>query len=219
MDSDSRCRRLRAAGAGALIVTLSAWLGACGGSEKPQSANERAGDYPVDVLESSFPARQRLAQTSRLTLKLRNAGEKRIPALVVSVHVAGVEGEQSVQPFSVRDPQPDLALPARPVWILEEGFPRVANTTRGANAETSDQRTFDFGPLAAGETTEAIWKATAVRAGDFRLRYRVEAGLGGKAKAVGPGGEPVGGAFGVRISPAPPQQRVNSKGEVVIIRP
>lgn len=218
MDSDSRRRRLRAAGTGALVVALTALLGACGGSEEPQGAGEQAGDYPVRVVDAQFPSRQRLAQTSLMRLGLRNAGAERIPALVVSVGIAGVEGERSVQPFSIRDPQPDLSLPYRPVWVLEEGYPREAGA-RDSSAETSDQRTFDFGPLEAGETTEAVWKATAVRAGDFELRYRVEAGLGGKAKAVSPGGGPVRGSFPVRVSAEPPETRVNDRGEVVIIRP
>lgn len=221
MDSDSRRRRLRAAGAGALVIALAALLGACGGSEEPQGAGERAGDYPVRVVDAQFPTRQKLAQTSFLRLGLRNTGQERIPSLVVSVGVGGAEGERSVQPFSIRDPQPDLSLPYRPVWVLEEGWPRTVGTPADSagSAETSDQRTFDFGPLGAGEAAGVAWKVTAVRAGDFELRYKVEAGLGGEARAVSPGGGPVRGAFPVQISAKPPETRVNDRGEVVIIRP
>lgn len=220
IDSDARRGRLRAAGAGALALALTALLGACGGGEEErEGASEQAGDYPVQVVDAQFPVRQRLAQTSRLRLALRNAGEKRVPALVVSVSIGGAEGQESVQPFSVRDPQPDLSLPYRPVWVLEESYPRELGQPGRGGAQTSDQRTFDFGPLDPGETAVAVWKVTAVRAGDFPLRYVVEAGLGGKAQAVAPGGGPVTGVFPVKIFAATPPETVNEKGEVVIIRP
>lgn len=219
MDSDSRRRRLRAAGAGALLPVLAVLLGACGGGGEPQGADEQAGDYSVRVVNAGFPARQKLAQVSYMRLGLRNTGEERIPALIVSVSLAGAEGRESVQPFSIRDRQPDLSLPYRPVWILEEGYPREVGQSGRGGAQTSNQRTFNFGPLDPGRTVEAIWKVTAVRAGDYRLRYVVDAGVGGEAKAVSPSGAAVAGTFGVRVSQVTPQQTVNDKGEVVTIRP
>ena len=44
--------------------------------------------------------------------------------------------------------------------------------------------TYTLGPLGPNRTATFEWKVTAVHAGDFRICYRVAAGLDGKAKAV-----------------------------------
>src|SRR5689334_23703268 len=46
--------------------------------------------------------------------------------------------------FSVRSDQPDLAIPFRPVWILEEGFPKLAGQSASAGAEAAQTDTYAF---------------------------------------------------------------------------
>jgi hypothetical protein len=196
-------------------VAAAALLAACGGSSS--DANQPAGTYPVKVTTAQFPTAQRLGQTSLLRLGVRNTGGKTIPALTVTVSIAGREGQASSLPFGVHDPQPGLAQPDRPVWVLAEHFPKLAGSSEPGGAGTSNRKTFDFGPLKPNDTTNAVWKLSAVKSGRYTLLYRIDAGLSGTAKAETTGGVAPGGSFAVRISSVPPNTIVTDSGEVVEI--
>ena len=187
----------------------------CGGGGARQDVNEPSGKFPVTVVTSSFPTRQRLAETSNLQIGVKNTGTKAVPALAITISI----DKNAVHPFSYYDPQPGLADPDRPVWVLEEGYPKFAGQKASAGAETANDKTFDFGPLQPGKTTEAVWKVTAVRGGIYTIDYQVDAGLNGKAKAVTAGGGPVTGSFAVKISTTPPQTRVTGSGKVIVVKP
>jgi hypothetical protein len=205
-----------ATAAAAFALALS--LAACGDDDSSGSdatPDETAAPYPVKVVAAEFPTRQRLGETTLLRLGVRNAGERVLPGLTVTISIAGKEGEGSALPFAVRDPQPGLAQPDRPVWILSENYPRRVGSSESAGAETTNDKTFDFGPLKAGATAEATWQVTAVRTGSYRLAYKVGAGLGGEAKAEAAGGTEAGGSFAVRIVDVPPDTVVTDSGEVV----
>jgi hypothetical protein len=121
--------------------------------------------------------------------------------------------------FSVRSDQPDLAIPFRPVWILEEGYPKLQGQTASAGAEAAQTDTFSFGPLPPNQAKRMVWNVTPVQAGTYTVHYRVAAGLQGKAKAVTGDGSVPEGEFVVRISSTPPQTRVDDSGNVVPINP
>ncbi len=193
-------------------------LAACGG-DSSSDANEPAGTYRVDVDSASFPTLQRLGQTSLLRLTLHNGGRRTVPALTVTFTVAGEEGVDSSLPFGVRDPQAELAQPERPVWVLAQTYPRLAGSDKPGGTETSNRKTFDFGPLKPGATTEAVWKLSAVRAGKFTLLYRVGAGLSGDVRAVTDGDVPPGGSFATEITAELPETEVTDDGEIVEIEP
>ena len=195
-------------------MAVAALLAACGG-ESSSDANEAAGTYDVRVTGASFPAQQRLGQTSLMQIGVRNTGEKALPTLTVTVSIAGKEGEGSSLPFGIRDPQPGLSQPDRPVWVLAAGYPRLAGSPDPGGASTSNSKTFSFGPLKPGATTEAVWKLSAVKAGRFTVRYGVDAGLSGSAKARTAGGVAPGGTFLTEISAVPPDTEVTDGGEVV----
>ncbi len=141
------------------------------------------------------------------------------------------EQERSVVegPFSVLSPQPGLAIPSRPVWILEQGFPRLAGTEPGpgppgeiaqaSGATAAQTNTFAFGSLEPDEIIDMVWRVTPVQSGTYTVHYRVAAGLHGNAVAVTDDGSEVEGEFIVQITDAPPQTRVNDAGEVVPIKP
>ncbi|MGH2981627.1 MAG: hypothetical protein ACRDKV_06260 [Solirubrobacterales bacterium] len=196
-----------------LALALSPALAGCGGGEERQDASEPAGKFPVRIVTSSFPTRQRLAQTSLLRIGVQNTGSKPVPSLAITISL----DRNAIHPFSVYDTQPGLADPDRPVWVLENDFPRLAGSNRTAGAATANDKTFDFGTLEPGETVEAVWRVTPVRAGTYTLDYQVDAGLTGKAKAVTADGGPPTGSFVVRISDQPPKTRVNDQGEVVTV--
>jgi hypothetical protein len=205
--------RHRAAVAAALSALLALSIAACGGSSS--DANEAEGHYRVKVTDASFPTEQQLGQTYLLDLSVRNTGNKTIPALTVNVSIKGKEGEGSTLPFGIRDPQPELAQPDRPVWVLAAHYPKFAGSTASGGAETSNQKTFDFGPLKKGATADTVWKLSAVKAGTYTLVYAVEAGLSDVTKAETGGGAAPGGSFTVKVSSAERNTEVNDRGEVV----
>jgi len=206
--------RLRAVFVAALASVLALAIAACG-EESSSDANEAEGKYRVQVTDASFPSEQQLGQTYLLKLGVRNDGKRTIPALTVNVSIKGKEGEGSTLPFGIRDPQPELAQPDRPVWVLAAHYPKFAGDSAAGGAETSNQKTFDFGPLKKGATANAVWKLSAVKAGNYTIVYGVEAGLSDTTKAVTGNGIAPGGSFAVKISAAERDTEVNGSGEVV----
>lgn len=206
--------RLRAAIAVILAAALAFSLAACG-DEPSSDANEPEGTYRVRVTDASFATKQQLGQTYLLELGIRNTGGKTIPALTVNVSIKGKEGQGSTLPFGIRDPQPDLAQPDRPVWVLAEHYPKFVGSSEPGGAGTSNPKTFDFGPLKAGASADLVWKLSAVRSGSYTLLYAIDAGLSGAAKAETGGGVAPGGSFTVNISSAAHDAEVTDSGEVV----
>jgi len=205
--------------AGALAAALALSVAACGGSEASSDSNESAGTYAIKVTKASFPTEQKLGSTSLMELGIRNSGRKTIPALTVNVSVAGHDGQSSTLPFAIRDPQPELAQPDRPVWVLADHYPKIAGSSEPGGAETSNQKTYDFGPLKAGATANVVWNLSAVRTGRYTLLYAIDAGLGDQVKAKTSGGVAPGGSFVVKISSAPRDTEVTDSGEVVEKKP
>jgi hypothetical protein len=204
----------------ALAVGLATGLVACGDDDR-QDVDEPEGEFPVEVMEAKFPTKQRLAQTSDLRLAVSNIGEETVPDLAVTIFTGD---EKAGGPFDIRSEQPGLADPNRPVWILENEYPKLVTAglqpaefdeapTAGAEAAQTD--TFSFGPLAPGDATEIVWRVTPVEARTTTVHYEIAAGLHGKAKAVTADGSPVEGEFVVTITDKPPKTCVNDAGKVV----
>jgi hypothetical protein len=197
-------------------VAVAALLAACGG-ESSSDSNERAGTYRMHVSEATFPTDQQLGQTSLLRLGVRNSGEETVPNLTVTISIAGKEGAASALPFGFHDPAPGLAQPDRPVWVLAAGYPKRGDSKDPGGATTSNPRTFAFGPLKPGETSDAVWKLVAVKAGGYTLEYGVGAGLASDIKAKTKGDVAPGGSFVVDVSSEMPDTEVTPSGEVVEI--
>jgi hypothetical protein len=168
----------------AVAVAALALLGAtgCGGGEK-QDADEPEGTWRVEVVDASFPGRQRLADDSELRIQVRNADSRAIPNLAVTV-----DG------FGMRDESSELSDRQRPIWVVEQG---------PENANTAYTNTWSVGEVPEGQTRTLVWKVSAVRAGTYTLRFHVAAGLDGKAKAVSTDGSAPGGSFIARVSEKP----------------
>jgi hypothetical protein len=197
-------------------LAVAASLAACGGASS--DANQGSGTYRVKVTDAGFPTAQRLGQTSLLRLGVRNSGKKALPDLTMTISIAGKEGEGSSLPFGVHDPTPGLAQSERPVWVLAQTYPRLAGSSAPGGASTSNRKTFAFGPLKPGKTTEAVWKLSAVKAGHFTLLYSVDSGLSGTDKTKTEGGVAPGGSFVTDVSVVPPDTEVTDSGEVVEIK-
>jgi hypothetical protein len=77
--------------------------------------------------------------------------------------------------------------------------------------------TWACGPLKPNEMRTLKWSVTAVRAGDFKVSWRVNAGLDGKANAVAQGGGPAPqGVFAGTISDRAPTVRVADDGHTIV---
>lgn len=205
----------RALATGAAVGLLAVSVAACGDDESSSGSDEASGAYPVKVVTAEFPAEQRLGETTLLRLGVRNTGRKTLPSLTVTISVGGEQGRDSSLPFGYRDPSPEIAQPDRPVWALAANYPKANGSSRRAGAETASPKTFDFGPLKPGATTEAVWKLSAVRTGDYDLLYEIGGGLGGTARAETAPGTQAGGSFTTQITEATPDTVVTDSGEVV----
>jgi hypothetical protein len=212
---------LRRALAPVVVMALVIGVAACGGEER-QDVGEPSGEYPVEVTESAFPTRQRLAQTRDFRLAVENVGEEAVPDLAVTIWVGD---DKARLPFGIRSDQPGLTDPVRPVWILEHEYPKLLGpgVARGdlddeptAGADAAQTGTFSFGTVPPGESKEIVWRVTPVMAGTFTVHYEIAAGLHGNARAITADGSPVEGRFVVTISDRPPQARVGDDGQVVI---
>jgi hypothetical protein len=82
--------------------------------------------------------------------------------------------------------------------------------------QTAFVNTWDTGPLAPGRERTMSWSVTAVEPGTHTLRWRVQAGLDGKARAVTAQDQPVEGDITVRVTSRARSSRVDPKtGDVV----
>lgn len=215
-----RARPLLGAVAGLGAVVL---LASCGGGTR-QDATEPTGNFQVQVTKASFPNRQHLSETTDLELGIKNTGAKAVPDLAVTIYTGSGPHPQADGSFSVRLDDPSLANPSRPVWILENEYPKLlgngvtlknvdSQPTAGSAAAQTD--TFQFGALAPGDTKDIDWRVTPAKPGTYTVQYQVAAGLQGNAKAVTVDGAPVGGQFTVTIDAKPPQTCVSGSGKIV----
>ncbi|MGA7397236.1 MAG: hypothetical protein WBW62_07290 [Solirubrobacterales bacterium] len=195
-----------------LAVSAAVIAGCGGGEDSNQFADVPAGDYSVEVLNAEFPVKQVIARTYNLKLAVRNSGDETIPNIASTISLPDLG---STLAFAYRDPQKGLAQPQRPVWVLEEGFPKLAGTVGRGGAATSNRLTFAFGELPPGEVANMVWRVTAVRPGIYGLEYQLAAGLSGEANAVDAAGDTPVGLLPARISDRPILTQVDDKGNVV----
>ncbi len=212
-----RRSRTGALAVGAAVVALAGISAGCGGDDDSSSSEDEA-TYTAGIVSDEFPARQQLGETTLMKVKVRNEGERTIPALVVSVTVGGESGAGSSLPFGVRVGEPGLAQPDRPVWVLSEHYPKRGGSDEPGGTEGATPKSFNFGPLKPGRAVEGVWQLSAVRSGDFEVLYKVDAGVGGGARVETEDGNVPRGRFAVTISDQVPDQTVNDQGEVVEVR-
>lgn len=193
-----------------LAAVGGALLAGCG--QARQDAQEKVAKYTLDVVSASFPASQNIAANGRLVLVVRNAGSHTVPNLAVTINS-----------FTERDAQQGLASSQRPVWIVDDGpgasptrsVENIGPDTQGGDV-SAYTNTWAAGPLAAGKTATLVWKVTPVRPGTHTIRYRVAAGLNGKASAQTSNGQPPQGSFTVNISHSPALAHVDPNTRRVV---
>jgi len=210
-------------------LVLAIGIVACGGGQS-QDATEPAGSFPVQVTTAKFPSKQLLVNSANLELAIKNVGDQTIPDLAVTIYTgkvkAGVKATGTGQgSFNIRLNNPALAEPNRPVWVLENNYPKLLppggsineiHKEPSAGAAAAQTDTFQFGAVSRGETMDIVWRVTPVMAGTYTVHYDVAAGLQGKAKAVTRNGGKVRGQFHVTIASKPPETCV--KGVKVVTK-
>lgn len=178
------------------LGVVAALVAGCGGGTR-QDANEPSGNFPVSVVKATFPLNQHLARQTRMVVAVKNSGTKTIPDIAVTVDPG----------FTTVDQRADLADQNRPVWIVDDG------PLGGITATTN---TWALGPLKPGATRRFVWKVTPVVPGHREVRYRIAAGLNGKALAKAADGNAAEGSFSVDVNQKPSQATVDpTTGKVV----
>lgn len=192
-----------------LCGLLAAGAVGCGSNDR-QDANEDEASYDVEVVDASFPQRQRLAQGSDLRITVRNDDSETVPNVAVTL-----------KGLSRRSANKNLSDPYRPVFIIDGrpveigGFQEV-KLAAPQGGQTALVDTWTLGPLKPGAEKTFSWKVTAVKPGPYEVTYAVSAGLNGKAKAVTAGGAQPQGAFKGTVTAKPPQSRIAADGVTVV---
>lgn len=201
----------------ALVAFAALVVAGCGGGQQ-QDAKEPKGNFPVKVVSASFPQKQSLAKDSSLEIVVQNAGQQMIPMISVTVKCGtGLGGS-----FSTTSTASNVADPVRPQFVVNKiptATERVNPPLDPAPLERSSAYvdTYPLGSLAPGRSATFRWDVSAVRAGPYRLCWRVNAGLYGKAKAVAAsGGGPISGEFKGDVSNKAPKATVGDDGTTVI---
>jgi hypothetical protein len=176
------------AGAVAAAASLVLVAAGCGGGQRRDAGVADRTDT-VEIVRVQFPARQRLGDSAAFVMTVRNAGEARIPDLVVTLHG-----------FSQRSGDASQADTRHLVWLVDELPP---------GSVTAIEDTWAAGPLAPGAQVTLRWRVTPVLAGTHTLDYAVAADLAGPARTrLADGGQPRG-AVAVRVEDRPPRARVD----------
>jgi hypothetical protein len=218
----------------ALVCAASVVAAGCGGGSR-QDEDEPKGEFPVEVVSATFPKEQKLAKDSKMEIVVRNAGDEEIPVISVTVECprspdqgqrsAGSGGSPSGTGgqgggFNYRTTFPGVADPSRPQFVVNTiptRTPRNYDRGRLDPLERSSAyvSTFPLGKLGPNREATFTWDVTAVKAGPYRICWRVNAGLDGKAKAV-PSAGPINGQFTGTVSDRAPDARIADDGRTVI---
>src|SRR3954471_19384068 len=212
-------RRIAALALSVLGVSALAGCGSQVVKGDPQDRAEPNGLFPVRVQSATFPGGQKLAKDSSMQIVVENAGQKRIPDINVTVKCGGALGGS----FMTTTDESDVADPERPQFVVNKiptRTERVNPPLDPAPLERSSAfvDTYPLGPLEPGRTATFRWDVTAVKAGPYRLCWRVNAGLYGKARAVASADSelPIRGQFKGEVSNKPPKAKIADDGKTVI---
>jgi hypothetical protein len=170
-----------------LAVACTAVAAGCGGGT--QADDEPSGTFQVDITRAAFPKQQHIGAKTEMVIGVRNSGRETIPNVSVSV-----DG------FVYASEAADVSDRSRPVWIVDDG---------PVGADTAYVGTWALGKLKAGASRTFTWRVTPVVAGNRAVRYRVNAGLHGEAKATLTGDAAPEGTIDVSVAHAPTAARVD----------
>jgi hypothetical protein len=175
----------------------------CGGSPR-QDATEPTGTYQLEIADAKFPASQSIAESSTMSIRVRNADTKTAPNVAVTVETDPGKPGEGTAAFGQRLDDPRLSDPEHPIWVVDNG---------PAGGDSAATNTWALGRLKGGQTKEFRWRVTAVEPGSYTIKYRVSPGLNGRARLAA--GGRTNGSFKVQIQDKPVPARVADNGKVV----
>lgn len=193
---------LRGATAAAAAVALA--LAGCGGADAPEP--EASATYSVAIPVRSFPARQSLAEHVQLRLDVRNESTRTIPNVSATIETGTGADDAGVIAFSSRLDAKGMASTSRPVWIVDDG---------PLSGDTAYANTWALGSIRPHATRRFIWNVVPVRAGHYKLRYRLTGSTTGRSQLRLANGDAAGGSFEVDVSGKPATVRVTPDGRIV----
>ena len=191
-------------------------------------------------MSAEFPQEQKLAKDSKMEIVVRNPGSKEIPVISVTVECPGTkpsggdDGENSGGSggspsgsgsqgggFNYQTTFPNVADPSRPQFVVNTIPTRTPrNYDRGRldplERSSSYVSTFPLGKLAPNREVTFEWNVTAVKSGPYKICWKVNAGLDGKAKSVPHEGTPIAGEFTGTVSDVAPDARIGDDGRTII---
>jgi hypothetical protein len=185
------------------VLAAAAALALAGCGDDRQDADAPSGEFSLDVVDASFPAKQRIAESATLKLEVENTGSRAVPQLAVIVETEPAQDGQAPVAFAQSSDDATLAASARPVWVVDDG---------PAGGDSAYTNTWAVGPLGAGQTRTVEWDLTAARAGRYKVGWRLAPALEGDVTLADGETE---GTFDVTISDEPVPARVGEDGEVV----
>jgi hypothetical protein len=195
---------LRGATAAAAAVALA--LAGCGGSDAPEP--EQSATYSIAIPVRAFPARQSLAEHVQLRLDVRNKSTRTIPNVSATLETGGKADGAGVVAFGSRIKGKGFASSSRPVWIVDDG---------PLSGDSAYANTWTLGSIRPGETRSFTWNVVPVRAGHYKLRYRLTGSTTGRSQLRLANGDAAGGAFEVDVSGKPATVRVTPDGRIVSV--
>ena len=195
---------LRGATAAAAAVALV--LVGCGGSDAPEP--EPSATYSVAIPVSSFPARQSLAEHVQLRLDVRNKSTRTIPNVSATLETGSGRDGATVTAFSSRLEAKGLASTSRAVWIVDDG---------PLSGDTAYANTWALGSIRPHDTRSFTWNVVPVRAGHYKLRYRLTGSTTGRSQLRLANGDAARGNFEVNVSGKPAEVRVTPDGRIVSV--
>jgi hypothetical protein len=209
----------------ACVPAIALAASGCGGTTAkgdPQDADETSGNFPVEVTDVSFPLKQTLAESATMKIAVRNAGDRVIPNIAVTVQCDDTKNGQNGS-FDRQIAGQGNADKNRPIFVVDEipgpKRPQGGQQLDPLERSTAYVNTYTLGPLAANRAATFEWKVTAVHAGPFRVCYRIAAGLDGKAIAKQEGGKPIADELNGDISNKAPKTGVADDGKTITTLP
>jgi hypothetical protein len=206
------------------MPTVALVAAGCGGgtSGDRQDKDEPSGKFPVEVKEAKFPLDQKLAEGSVMRIVVRNAGDKEIPNIAITVQCEDEKNGQNGS-FDRQISGTDIADKNRPNFVVDRipgpGRPKTNTQLDPLERSTAYVNTYTLGKLPPNRDAVFEWNVTAVHAGPFRVCYRVAAGLDGKAVATQEGGEPLTAEFDGTVSNKAPKTGIADDGKTVTTLP
>jgi hypothetical protein len=207
----------------------------CGGTTAQgdrQDVDEPKGNFPVEVKSATFPVDQKLAQDTQMKIVVRNAGDKTIPEIAVTVQCDDSKKPKKEQARLTAIGNGSFDRQIGGVGNADKNRPNfVVNTIPGAVRPNTNQKldplerstayvnTYTLGKLAPNKEVTFQWSVTAVRAGQFRVCYQVAAGLDHKAIATREGGLPLVHEWDGNITNKAPRTGIADDGKTITTFP